>query len=70
MLKIKNEWLAYCLDESIWWFGKWVENEVKEAGKSTGKNDTEKRQTHRAEARFNAIMGLKPKFRNTTPTSR
>lgn len=60
-----NEYLSYCLDEAIWWFGTYVEAETHKAGERLGKNDSDKKAQRRAENRFRQIMGLAPQFRNT-----
>lgn len=65
ILHIENTYVAYCLDEAIWWFGNYVESEVKKASASKGKSDNEKKQKHRADLAFARIMGSKPKFANT-----
>jgi hypothetical protein len=66
ILRIEDDYVAYCLDEAIWWFGTYVESEVAAAQKSRGKKDNERKQQVRAENRFREIMGQAPKFATTT----
>lgn len=65
ILRIENDYVAYCLDEAIWWFGNYVEDEVAKASKSRGKNDTERKQQMRANSKFRQILGQPMQFAET-----
>lgn len=64
ILRIENAYVGYCVDEAVWVFGGWVDDQVESAGESAGrKNDTNKKAKVRMQRAFEKCMGLEPKFR-------
>lgn len=64
LMGIDNQFLAWCLDEAVDTFGTTVESRVRQAGKSTGKSDTEKMQESRARRCLERHLGITPSFRS------
>lgn len=63
---IDDPFAAYCLDQAVYRFGQGVEDAVHEAGQSTGKNDTTKKQQQRAQRKLESLLGITPKFADPT----
>lgn len=65
ILSIEDAYVAYCINEAVFWFGTEVERRVDKARESKGKTDTGKKQEQRANAALRKALGLRQQFAST-----